>query len=176
MSAPFALPVPELETQRLILRGPLEQDFEAHAEFMRSDRAAFVGGPQDRYAAWRGFCSSIGHWVLRGYGMWLVADKTDGTPLGRVGFINHEGWDEPELGWQVYTRAEGKGIAFEAASAARAYGAAHLGLNGVISYIDPENTRSAGLVQRLGATYESNRQFFGKPCQIWRHPKQGADA
>ncbi len=167
------LMIPTVETDRLILRAPQESDFDAHAEFMASDRAKFIGGPQDRYQAWRGFTSTIGHWAIRGYGMWLVADKSDDTPLGRVGLIYHESWDEPELGWHIYAAAEGKGIAFEAASAARAYGAAHLGLDGVISYIDPDNTRSAALAQRLGATHERDREFFDAPCQIWRHPKQG---
>ncbi len=173
MSAFFTLPVPELETQRLVLRAPREKDFEAHADFMASDRAAFVGGPQNRYESWRGFCSSLGHWMMRGYGMWLVADKKTDTPLGRVGFIYHEGWDEPELGWQLYAAAEGNGYAFEAARAARAFGAQEYKLDGVISYIDPENTRSAALVARLGATHERDRAFFGKPCQIWRHPAEG---
>ncbi len=176
MSAFFTLPIPELETQRLVLRAPREKDFEAHAAFMSSDRAKYVGGPQNRYDAWRGFCGGLGHWVLRGYGMWLVADKKTDAALGRIGFIFHEGWDEPELGWHIFNGAEGKGYAFEAARAARAFGAQEYKLDGVISYIDPDNTRSAALATRLGATHESDRVFFDKPCQIWRHPKEGAAA
>ena len=51
-----------LTTDRLILRTPVEEDFEPVARFMASPRAAFVGGPvNDRWQAWRGFLSSIGH-------------------------------------------------------------------------------------------------------------------
>jgi len=36
---------------------------------------------------------------------------------GACGFIFREGWDEPELGWNVHDGYEGQSIAFEAASA-----------------------------------------------------------
>ncbi|MQQ08625.1 GNAT family N-acetyltransferase [Epibacterium sp. SM1979] len=176
MSAFFDLPIPELETQRLVLRAPRKKDFAAHVEFMASDRAKYVGGPQDRPDAWRGYCSGIGHWVLRGYGMWMIADKKDDTPLGRVGFIYHEGWDEPELGWHLYVHAEGKGIAFEATRAARAFGAQEYKLDGVISYIAPLNTRSIALATRLGARFERDGELLGKVCQVWRHPAEGSAA
>ncbi|MDK3020271.1 GNAT family N-acetyltransferase [Pseudodonghicola flavimaris] len=171
---PMSLPIPVIETDRLVLRGPVESDFDAHAALMASERSRFIGGPQDRAIAWRGFSGSIGHWVLRGYGMWVIADKADDTPLGRVGFINADGWDEPELGWHLYESAEGQGVAHEAALAARAYGAAQFGLDGVISYIDPANLRSQALAARLGAEIERDGEVMGHACQVWRHPKQEA--
>jgi RimJ/RimL family protein N-acetyltransferase len=170
---PMTLPIPVIETERLILRGPLEADFDAHAAFIASPRSQFVGGPQDRFQAWKGFSSGIGHWVLNGFGFWMIADRMTNAPLGKTGFMNAPGWDEPELGWHVYEAAEGKGIAFEAVTAARAYGAQHFGLDEVISYIDPANTRSMALAERLGARFERDGELLGKPCQIWRHPKQG---
>jgi len=168
--------VPVIETERLTLRAARVEDFGAHAEFIASERSRFVGGPQDRQQAWFGFCTSLGHWVARGYGMWTIADKANGTPLGRAGFINHEGWEEPELGWHLYQAAEGKGLAFEAAQAARAYGARHFGLDGVISYIAPANIRSLALAERLGARFEREGELLGKPCQVWRHPVAGEAA
>jgi len=169
MSA-FSLPIPVIETDRLILRAPREDDFDALAEFMTTDRSRFVGGPLDKPTAWRGFCGSLGHWALRGYGMWMVADQADDTPLGRVGFINHLGWDEPELGWHLFADAEGKGLAAEAARAARAYGARHFDLDGVISYIDPANARSVKLAERLGARFEREGAVLDHPCHVSRHP------
>ncbi|KIC12416.1 acetyltransferase [Leisingera sp. ANG-M1] len=170
----FAVPV--IETERLILRAPRVADFDAHAAFMATERSSFIGGPKKRQDAWFGFCTSLGHWMARGFGMWTIADKANDTPLGRTGFLNHEGWDEPELGWHIYAAAEGKSIAFEAAQAARAYGAAHFGLDGVISYIHAANTRSQALAERLGARYERDGTVVGDPCQVWRHPQQGEAA
>ncbi|WP_146346195.1 GNAT family N-acetyltransferase [Falsiphaeobacter marinintestinus] len=167
----FTLPIPVIETERLLLRGPREDDFEAHATFMASDRSGFVGGPQDRWGSWRGLLGQFGHWALRGFGFWTVTARKTGEPLGKTGFIDNDGWDETELGWHVYEQAEGKGIAFEAVQAVRAYGAEKRGLDGVISYIDPANTRSVKLAERLGATFERTGEVVGKPCHVYRHPK-----
>lgn len=168
----MTLDIPMIETDRLILRGPRESDFDAFAEFSASDRARFVGGPYPRHRAWGGFLATYGHWALRGYGMWMLEERSSGKTAGRIGFIFNESWDEPELGWHVYDPFEGKGIAFEAASAARAFGVAHFGLDGVISYIDPENARSIALADRLGAAYERDGTVAGHPCHVYRHPRQ----
>ena len=170
----MTLQIPTLETERMILRGPLESDFDTVAAFMASPRAEFIGGPQERFPAWRGFIGVLGHWALRGYGFWTLVDKTTNRLLGRVGFINHDGWQEPELGWHLFEGVEGHGFAYEAATAARRYGALHFGLDGVISYIDPRNTRSAALAHRLGASLETETIFFDLPCHIYRHPKLAA--
>lgn len=169
----FLLPIPVIETERLVLRGPREADFEAHVAFMASARARYVGGPQDRYSCWKGLLAQYGHWVLRGYGFWMIADRQTDAPLGKCGFINNDGWDEPELGWHVYEQAEGKGIASEAVIAARAYGAAEFGLDGVISYIAPANDRSIRMAERLGAVFERDGTLLGKICKVYRHPLVG---
>jgi RimJ/RimL family protein N-acetyltransferase len=131
-----------------------------------------VGGPTDDWQAWRGFTAALGHWMLKGYGFWTIARKSDNAPMGKTGFINHPSWDEPELGWHLYEEFIGQNYAFEATTAARAYGP-QFGLDGVISYIDPANERSLRLAKRLGATLERLGNVLGKPCMIYRHPKVG---
>ena len=117
----------------------------------------------------------FGHWVLHGFGAWYIVDRETDAYLGRTGFIMAPGWEEPELGWAVTAQTEGKGIAFEATVAARKYGAEHLKLDGVISYIRPSNTRSAALAKRLGATLEkTHANWRGAACDVYRHPKQEA--
>lgn len=166
----LTLPIPVIETERLILRGPRESDFEAFAAFGASERSKFVGGPFPRPRSWGGFLASFGHWALRGYGMWMLEDKASGATAGRVGMIYNDGWDEPELGWHIFDGFEGKGLAHEAAKAARDYAARHFGLDGVISYIDPANTRSVALAERLGARFEREGEVVGQPCHVYRHP------
>ena len=46
--------IPTLETDRLILRAPKAEDFEAYAAFCASPRSAGVGGPYNRAAPFRG--------------------------------------------------------------------------------------------------------------------------
>lgn len=165
------LDIPVVETPQLILRGPREDDFEAFAAFGASDRAAWVGGPYPRFHSWGGFIGAFGHWVLRGFGMWMVEHRATGATAGRIGIIKHDGWDEPELGWHIYEGFEGQGLAFEGALAARNYAARHQGLSRVISsYIDPANTRSLRLATRLGAQFEREGTLLGKPVHVYRHP------
>ncbi|WP_439142924.1 GNAT family N-acetyltransferase [Planktotalea sp.] len=172
----FNFEIPTIETDRLILRAPLESDLDALEVFNQSERSHLIGGPQDRASCWRIISSGIGHWALRGFGMWHIHHKGDDRMIGACGFIFREGWDEPELGWNVHDGYEGKGYAFEAASAARAYGAKHFDLDSVVSYIDPTNTRSIALATRLGASYGSTGKLLGEVADIYRHPKQGDTA
>ncbi|MEL6197391.1 MAG: GNAT family N-acetyltransferase, partial [Pseudomonadota bacterium] len=148
---PYAIEIPTLETERLILRAPLPRDAEASIGFMMSERSKFVGGPQTRNKAWRSFALEIGHWVLRGFGMWTVTLKGDDRALGIVGCWYPEGWPEKEIGWTLLEEAEGKGITQEAALAARAHAYGTLGWPTAVSYIDHGNDRSIALAERLGA-------------------------
>ncbi len=166
----MTLDIPTIETDRLILRGPRESDFEAIATFGASDRAKWVGGPFDRFRSWGHFLAAYGHWALRGFGMWMVEERASGATAGRIGIVNHDGWDEPELGWHTFDGFEGKGIAFEGATVARRFAAQNLGLDGVISYIDADNTRSRALAERLGAVVERTGTVMGHPVLIYRHP------
>ncbi|KUF09453.1 GNAT family N-acetyltransferase [Pseudoponticoccus marisrubri] len=163
------IPDVTLTTDRLILRPPQEDDFDAVAAYVASPRARFTGGTSDdQFHAWRGFLGVMGHWCLRGYGMFTVC-RPDGTRLGRVGIINHIMWDEPELGWQLFDGYEGFGYATEAAIAARDWAAAAHGLGPLISYIHAENTRSRRVAERMGARYERDTVLLGHEAQVWRH-------
>lgn len=168
------LDIPVIETERLILRGPRESDFEAVAAFGASPRAKFIGGTDDRWENWRGFLAGIGHWALRGYGFWTLEERASGAPAGRVGIINHEMWPEPELGWHVFDDFEGRGYAYEAALAIRDHAWREMGLGPLISQIHPDNARSIALAERLGATFERESELLGQPCLIYRHPRPEA--
>lgn len=164
--------VPVIETERLRLRGPKLADFEVFAGFLQSDRAAFVGGKQPRVQAWRAFGHLTGHWVLRGFSMFIIADKATDAALGMSGPWYPEGWPEPEIGWSVWEpQAEGKGVAFEAATAARAWAYDALGWTTAISLIVDGNTRSEAMAARMGCAYEGEftHEVYGK-SRIFRHP------
>lgn len=166
--------IPTLHSQNLTLRAPREGDLDAIAAFFQSNRSATVGGPKSRLDCWRGLCAGLGHWMLRGYGMWHIEETATGISVGSTGFIYNVGWDEPELGWHLYEGFEGRGYAYQAATAARAYGAEHFRLNGVISYIVPSNTRSLKLATRLGASFERDGVVMGIACHVYRHPTVAA--
>jgi RimJ/RimL family protein N-acetyltransferase len=166
--------IPVVETDRLRLRAPKMGDLPIINTFFQTERSHMVGGPQDERECHRMMMSTIGSWALKGHGMWHIADKATDEYVGATGIMFAPGWHEPELGWNTVAKAEGKGIAFEAASAARRFAAQHLKLDGVISYIDPANPRSKALARRLGAEVEREAEFLGKVINIWRHPKGAA--
>ena len=170
-----AFEIPVLETDRLILRAPCEDDFRADAAFYASDASRFVGGPQSENDTWRALACVIGHWQMRGYGFWALQDKDSGTYLGRVGLWYPFGWPEPEIGWLLMADATGKGYATEAALAARAHAYDTLGWTTAISLIDPANTPSAAVATRLGAAFD---HLYEHPAygamHVWRHPAPDA--
>lgn len=165
------LHIPTLETERLVLRAPRAQDFEPFAAFCASPRAVGVGGPYARSDAFTRLCAIVGQWQLLGYGRWIVADKGTDEALGFVGIFHPEGWPGPEIGWSVFEAAEGRGIAFEAAVATRAYAYETLGWDTIISCTKPDNTRSIALANRMGCTADGGfeHEIHG-PHLIWRHP------
>lgn len=164
-------PIPTLNTERLILRAPCEADFDAECAFYASPRAEYVGGQLSREQVWRMLACFVGHWAFRGYGFWGIEDRETGAYLGRAGLWFPEGWPEPEIGWTLMAEAEGRGIAFEAALAARAHAYDTLGWTTAISLIAPENTRSIALAERLGAVLDREwvHDRFGRTL-IYRHP------
>lgn len=163
---------PVLETARLRLRAPETGDFEAWAAYNGTQRARFTGGPQTRAEAWRSFCGITGHWVHRGYGMFVVTPREGGAALGLVGHWFPEGWPGEEIGWTLFSPdAEGRGIAFEAAQAVRTHAYDLLGWTTAISLIDPGNTRSQALARRMGCVHEGGAELPGHGvAEVWRHP------
>jgi len=140
-----------LETDRLVLRRPRQDDFDAWVEMMRGERSRFVGGPLTRPETWRMLAVVVGHWELRGFGLFAVVERSSGACIGRVGAWMPEAWPGKEVGWTLTNAAEGRGYAREAAVAALDWVFHGLGWTDVIHCIHPENARSIALAERLGS-------------------------
>lgn len=166
-----------IETANLILRRPVAADWEAYRDFALSDRATTLGGPHTVGRAWRIFASELGHWDIRGYGMFAVTRKGSDEALALIGPWVPEDWPETEVGWMVLSdAAQGTGLAYEAADATIDHAYHVLGWQTVVSYIAPENTRSIRLAERLGAVLDPNapQPMPDKPCLVYRHPRRAA--
>jgi RimJ/RimL family protein N-acetyltransferase len=163
---------PILETPRLILRGWRAEDFEPFAAMMAEPRVAqFLTAdqrPQDRGAAWRGMAMFAGHWVLRGYGLFVVEEKATGAFVGRVGPWQPEMWVGFEIGWGIAPAFWGKGYATEAAVASGAWAFDTFDLDHVVSLIHVDNTRSQAVARRLGERPVGETLHAGMPHVIWR--------
>jgi RimJ/RimL family protein N-acetyltransferase len=143
---------PTLETARLTLRPTQPQDFDGWAALMADEASRFIGGPQTRSEAWRGFMSMAGAWAMTGHAMFSVIEKASGRWIGRVGPWVPEGWPGTEVGWGLVKAAYGQGYATEAAAAAIDWAFDTLGWTDVIHCIDPANDASQRVAERLGST------------------------
>ena len=170
-----------LETERLVLRRPDARDWPAARAFFMSERSAPIGGPSDEGRAWRILAAEIGHWDMRGYGMWIVTRRgAEQTALGMIGPWFPADWPETEIGWMIWDDSvEGTGIATEAARVAINHAWDVLGWQTIVSYVAPDNTRSIRLAEKLGAVLdpEAPQPKPDQPCLVYRHPApQGAGA
>jgi len=144
---------PILETERLILRPIVAEDFDGFAAFCADPEVMrHLGGVQPRSMAWRGFTSVAGSCALQGFGMFSVIERASGRWIGRIGPHRPEGWPGTEVGWGLIGDAWGKGYAVEAATASMDFAAGTLGWTEIIHCIDEANTDSQGVAKRLGST------------------------
>ena len=88
------------------------------------------------------------------FGLWRVALKNPGTPIGMCGLIKRALFDEVDIGFAFLKSYEGHGYGFEAASAVLAHARERLGLTRLLGIVAPDNARSIRLLTRLGLTHE----------------------
>jgi RimJ/RimL family protein N-acetyltransferase len=149
----IAIPVPELDTARLRMRGWRSEDFEAWAAIVADDETMrAVGRPAglNEWEAWDDLARLAGHWALRGFGQWALEERESGVLVGRAGLIYPADWPDLEVGWLVHADRRGRGYATEAGAAAMRYAFGELGADHVISLIADDNPASRRVAEKLG--------------------------
>ena len=163
--------IPKLETPRLVMRPFNTSDFDVFAPFYASEQSRFVAGPDATLAVtWRRLASYAGCWQLRGFGKFVVEEKTSGKAVGIVGPWFPEGWPEPEIGWTILPEFQGRGYATEATCRALTFAYGNLQWQTAMSAIFPGNEPSFKLAAKLGARRDGTFEFspFGK-LEVLRH-------
>jgi [ribosomal protein S5]-alanine N-acetyltransferase len=162
--------IPELCTSRLTLRAIRAED---HADLLALARDADVmrymhEGPTPTPAdVWNRMAGALGQWALRGYGM-MVAEDREGF-VGRLGFFHPYGATDPLLVYAIASRAWGKGYASEGAQAALDWIMATHRPRRIGSNIDPRNTASARIAQKLSAVPEGTTDWAGVTLDVWAY-------
>jgi RimJ/RimL family protein N-acetyltransferase len=168
-----------LQTDRLTLRMLCEADLDAYAEMCADPevmRYIGDGQPLARPMAWRNLAMMVGHWSLRGYGLWAVEERSSGVLVGRIGCWNPEGWPGFEVGWMLRRALWGRGYATEGARAALQYAFTGLGQPQVISLIHPENAASIRVAGRLGERLLDSAEVMGRPALVYRITREEWEA
>jgi RimJ/RimL family protein N-acetyltransferase len=162
--------VPTLETERLRLRAFRDDDFPSYATMCADPnvmRYLGEGQPLTGPEAWRQMAMILGHWQLRGYGLWAVEERATSALIGRLGLYNPEGWPALELGWALGREHWGKGFATEGARRAMQFAFDTLRVPHLISLIRPENTPSIRVAERLGETLERRMTLYGHDVLVY---------
>lgn len=147
---------PTLETARLILRPPVQADFDGFAAMAReTETMRFIGGAAPRDSAWRTMAMLTGSWSLLGYSMFSVIERTTGLWVGRIGPWRPGGmdgnWPGNEIGWGLISSAQHKGYAVEGTMAAIDWAFTALDWTDVVHCIHKANAPSIVVAGRIGS-------------------------
>jgi RimJ/RimL family protein N-acetyltransferase len=154
--------IPRVRTERLLMREWRDSDLDVFARmYADPDVTRYLGDgtTMDREQTWRAMASAAGHWLLRGYGQWVLELQATGEVVGRSGLYNPEGWPGLEVGWAIAPEHQRKGYASEAGAASLRYAFENLGVKHMISLIYQENLPSIGVARKLGGTAERLHHF-----------------
>jgi RimJ/RimL family protein N-acetyltransferase len=162
--------VPELRTERLLMRGWREADVEPWVAVM-SDAAVYESlgrtEPLPPGDVWREVAFFAGHWILKGFGHWVLETRDTGEVVGRAGLLYPPEWPGLEVGWTVAREHWGKGYAPEAGRAACEWAHEALGARHIISLIQASNANSVRVAEKLGEKHEGQVHVRGFDLEVY---------
>ena len=147
-----------IETERLILR-PLNEG-DAGFIFELVNDPSFIQNIGDRNVrtledAKRYITNGpVASYARNGFGLYLVELKDTGQPIGMCGLIRRNMLNDVDIGYAYLPRYWSKGYAIEAALAMKQYAREVIGLKRMVAVVDPQNTGSIRLLEKLGMTFE----------------------
>lgn len=145
----------EVCTERLRLRRFRAGDAEAYAAINADPLVVrYLGGEIDQAASDAQLARIMAHWDEHGLGLWAAELRGGGRMIGFVG-LSVPGFlpavlPAVEVGWRLASDVWSRGFATEGGRAAIEWGFGGLGLDRIISIIDPDNIASLRVAEKLG--------------------------
>jgi [ribosomal protein S5]-alanine N-acetyltransferase len=154
-----------ITTKRLIIRPCTLADFEAmHAVWSDPEvMAPIPSQPYDRTESWARLSEKISHQAAHGFSKWTVAETASGMVIGECGLHYFDGGPDIELGYRLARASWGQGLAAEAAEACLDWALAERPER-VVAIVDPANTRSARILNKIGMVKDGT---FSHSGHIW---------
>jgi len=159
--------IPIVETERLILRGPIPADVDVWVTFIADPdfgryvpRAKVTRTPQERAERMIGAMQQ--RWEpqpLSAMG-WAATRKADGQFIGFCGVEELAGTNDGELDYYLGKPYWGQGFATEAARAMVRFAFENTGWDRVVAAIVPANIASNRVLDHLGFVYEKHVNYF----------------
>jgi RimJ/RimL family protein N-acetyltransferase len=168
------IPVPEIRTPRVLLRGWRTEDLDPFAA-MSADAEVMRHFPSTLS---RAECASMidrirDHFDRHGFGLWAAELPGKAPFIGFVGLAvpRFEAAFTPcvEVGWRLARAHWGRGYVTEAARAALHRGFTVHGLEQIYSFTVPANARSRAVMERLGLRHSPDEDF-DHPMLAEGHP------
>lgn len=146
-----------LETERLRLREFSLDDTKFIIELLNSpgwlqfigDRNVKTGEQAIAYLE----NGPIKSYLQNGFGLSLVEKKDDKKAIGMCGIIKRDNLENPDIGFAFLPEFNGKGYAFEIASATLAYAKEKLALSNISAITLAGNSKSIRLLEKLGLKF-----------------------
>ncbi|NET35808.1 MAG: GNAT family N-acetyltransferase [Cyanothece sp. SIO1E1] len=161
-----------VETQRLILREFQLEDWQELAPILADPRVMKFSptGVLSILQTQQKINSFISSYEKFGFGKWAVIFKESHKLIGYCGIAVEQidNRDEKEIGYRLDSRFWGQGLATEAATAALQYGFEQLQLPYILGIVEPANTASVRVLEKLGMQYKRETIFHGLKMDMYR--------
>lgn len=158
------MPIPTIETLRLILRPFYENDAQSLYNILQEEgvlRYFPNPTPPALEKAAKVISDQLEQWQRYGYAWWAVTLKSDHTFIGWCGLQFLPETNETEVGYLLGKPWWGKGYATEAAATSLQYAFTQLNMKQIIALVHPENKASIRVIEKLGMDFVDATQYFG---------------
>lgn len=99
-----------------------------------------------------------------GFGLYVVETRDGGTPIGICGLVKRDILEDVDIGYAFLPPFWSKGYAIESAAGVMNYAGSTLGLKRLAAVVNPDNSSSIRLLEKLGFAYERMiRMAEGEP-------------
>ena len=149
-----------IETTRLILRPWRDADREPFWAMANDPRVMEYLPPLTRIECDASVDRMMAVQAAHGHVFWALERKTEGDFIGFCGILPPRApIREHEIGWRLAHHAWGQGYAREAAEASLGWAWANLSVPAIMAITNLANTRSWGLMERIGMARCPNEDF-----------------
>lgn len=166
-----------IETERLLLRIPRLEDVDGLAAIYSDAQVMqYIGSGSTRT---KNQTEVAILWMRDqhhqfGFGLWIATLKSDQQIIGRCGLIQQEidGQFEVEVAYLLGKEFWGKGYATEAAMEIRNHAFTNGNISRLISLINPDNSSSARVAEKIGMQFERQVKLSGISANLYAIGKE----
>lgn len=138
-----------------------------------ADLMAFLGGPRSLADTERYVERNVAHWERHGFGICVLREHETGELVGRGGLRTRDHDGEIALGFALFPRFWGRGLATEIAQSSVDYARCTLKRASVVAVTDPTNRGAQSVLVKAGLTYDCEVVEDGIPLRFYKRDLAG---